>query len=283
MEKEKENVFDAVSQSQPAMRALHRKVRPAGTMEWAVRTVNCITGCAHNCRYCYGRGMAVRYGQVRHEEWVNQKVRWTDVRKKYSYKKGTVMFPSSHDITPPTLLPCMIVLCKLLEAGNRVLIVSKPHLVCIESICRAFQLYKDQILFRFTIGAMNNEILSYWEPNAPSYEERKEALRHAFEKGYQTSVSVEPMLDSDHIEPLVGDLDPFVTNAIWIGIMNHLRNIKVEGEIEMAALERIKEGQSRDRIIPIHEALKGNPKIKWKSHIKLIVDIPLSKEAGQDM
>ena len=27
-----------------------------GTKDWAARTINCCTGCANNCRYCYAKG-----------------------------------------------------------------------------------------------------------------------------------------------------------------------------------------------------------------------------------
>ena len=256
--------------------------KPGGTQEWAVRSVNCCSGCSHDCRYCYAREMAVRYGQLKPEQWKEEKIRWKDVRKKYGRIDGTVMFPSSHDITPHNLLACLIVLRKLLETGNRVLIVSKPHLECIETICRAFEEHKAQILFRFTIGAMDNQILSFWEPNAPSYDERKEALKHAFQKGFETSVSAEPMLDSGHIEDLVNDLMPFVTNAIWIGLMNHLKGITVEDEAVKSALQKIRDGQSKERIMAIYQRLRGNAKIKWKSHIKKIVGIPLAEKAGMD-
>jgi len=227
--------------------------------------------------------MAVRYRQVKPEQWKEENIRWKDVRKKYGHIDGTVMFPSSHDITPHNLLACLIVLRKLLEAENRILIVSKPHLECIAAICRAFEDRKEQILFRFTIGAMDNQVLSLWETNAPSYEERKEALKHAYQKGFETSVSAEPMLDSDHIDDLVDDLMPFVTNAIWIGLMNHLKGITAEDEAVKLALQKIREGQSEDRIMAIYQRLTGRAKIKWKSHIKKIVGIPLAEKAGMDI
>jgi hypothetical protein len=44
------------------------------------------------------------------------------------------MFPSSHDILPEILDNYLIVLKKLLKAGNSVLIVSKPWPFCIEKI-----------------------------------------------------------------------------------------------------------------------------------------------------
>jgi len=256
--------------------------KSSGTREWAVRSVNCCSGCSHDCRYCYARDMAVRYRQLKPEQWKEERIRWKDVTKRYGHIEGQLMFPSSHDITPHNLLACLIVLRRLLEAGNRVLIVSKPHLECIKAICRAFEEHKEQMLFRFTIGAMDNGILSFWEPNAPSYEERKKALMHAFLHGFETSVSAEPMLDSNHIVDLVGDLMPYATDAIWIGLMNHLKRITVEEEAGKQELQRIREGQTDDRIMGIYQRLRGNPHIKWKSHIKKIVGIPLAEKAGMD-
>jgi len=256
--------------------------KSSGTREWAVKSVNCCSGCSHDCRYCYARDMAVRYRQLKPEQWKEERIRWKDVTKRYGHVEGQVMFPSSHDITPHNLLACLIVLRKLLEAGNRVLIVSKPHLECMRAICRAFKEHKEQILFRFTIGAMDNGILSFWEPNAPSYEERKEALKHAFKEGFETSVSAEPMLDPDHIVDLVGDLMPYVTDGIWIGVMNHLKRITVEDEEGKLALRKIRDGQTEDKITAIYRRLRGNPHIKWKSHIKKIVGIPLAEKAGMD-
>jgi DNA repair photolyase len=274
--KRQENITEVLEATGP------KGPKSSGTREWAVRSVNCCSGCSHDCRYCYAREMAVRYRQLTPDQWKEERIRWNDVRKKYGRIEGTAMFPSSHDITPHNLLACLIVLRKLLEAGNRVLIVSKPHLECIEAICRAFKEYKAQILFRFTIGAMDNQILSLWEPNAPSYEERREALKHAFLKGFETSVSAEPMLDSDHIDDLTNDLMPFVTNAIWIGLMNHLKGVRSEDEPAKVALQKIREGQSEARIVEIYQRLRGNAKIKWKSHIKRIVGLPLAEKPGLD-
>jgi DNA repair photolyase len=257
--------------------------KPSGTQEWSIRSVNCCTGCSHDCLYCYARSMAVRFHQLESGQWKDENIRWRDVRKGYKYKEGTTMFPSSHDITPNNLFACLIVLRKLLRTGNRVLIVSKPHVECIRAICRIFTAYRDQILFRFTIGSLDDEILSIWEPNAPGYEERKDALKCAFDRGYETSVSVEPMLDSDHILELVKDLLPFVTNALWIGMMNHTRSIRVGNETIAKELERIVEGQSDEKILAIYDKLKSNPKIRWKSHIKKVVGIPLAEKPGMDI
>ena len=256
--------------------------KTSGTREWAVKTVNCCTGCSHDCRYCFARSMALRFRQLSPEEWKNERVRWKDVEKDYGHYDGMVMFPSSHDITPTNFQACFTVLKKLLEAANRVLVVSKPHLECIARICEDLSQYRGPLLFRFTIGACDNEILSFWEPNAPRYEERKAALKYAFERGYATSVSTEPMLDSDHIEDLVNELLPFVTDAIWIGTMNHLQRIEIDNETVEKAIKRIRAGQTEERIKAIYERLKGNHKIKWKAEIKKIVGLPQAEKPGMD-
>jgi DNA repair photolyase len=174
-----------------------------GTKEWAVANVNCLIGCSNGCRYCYGKSMARRFGRVSPDaEWIKPRLRVEEVGRKRYLKSGTIMFPTTHDITPEFLEPCITVLKKLLEAGNRVLVVSKPHLACIERICKEFSQYKDRILFRFTIGAFDNDLLAFWEPGAPTFDERLACLKLAYDCGFQTNVSVEPMLDSPNVVAL---------------------------------------------------------------------------------
>lgn len=264
-------------------RSIRKRVKIPGTQEWAVKTVNCCTGCSHDCRYCYAKNIAVRFRRVKREEWKNEQIRWRDVFKNYRKIDGTIMFPSSHDITPNNVFACLEVLQSLLEVGNRVLIVSKPHRECIVRLCDRFSEFKDQILFRFTIGAYDDEILRFWEPGAPGYEERKSSLKYAFDEGFETSLSIEPMLDSENIEDLVYDLMPYVTDAIWIGTMNYLHNVVVDDERVEQELNRIRNGQTDERIWEIYRALRGHDKIKWKSHIKKIVGIPLAKKNGMDV
>ena len=255
-----------------------------GTQEWSVKTVNCCTGCSHDCRYCYAKGMAVRFKQVTESQWPLERIRPDDVIKRHKYYGGQVMFPSSHDITPNNLDACLTVLGNMLAAGNKVLVVSKPHLKCIMAICGRFKEFKEKILFRFTIGAYDDRILSFWEPNAPVYSERKKSLIHAYESGFQTSVSVEPMLDAPNIDTLIGDLLPYMTNAIWIGKMNHLGRFEKNADLIMVrAIEKIRSEQNDSAIKSIYSRLRDNPMIKWKKEIKKVVGIPLSGRNGMDM
>jgi len=260
-----------------------KSTRVSGTKEWSKHSVNCISGCAHNCRYCYARSMAHRFGRISsHNEWVNMQVRPIEVNRPRHKLDGRVMCPTTHDITPETLAPCKVVLKKLLVAGNDVLIVSKPHLTCIEAICRAFKQYSKQILFRFTIGARNNDLLSYWEPGAPPYEERLACLRLAYEEGYATSVSCEPLLDVKDVVGLCKDLAQYVTDSIWIGKMNKVDTRVVPNTADIQK-ERIKKYQTKEYVFWVYEQLKNNPLIKWKESYKEVLGIALASRSGLDL
>ena len=256
-----------------------------GTGEWARRTANAVEGCSHDCRYCYAKSMAVRFGRKSVSSWSNEIPRLKLVKDACRGVSCRVMFPSTHDITPTSLSVCMEAMDMLLAHGHSLLVVSKPHLECIESLCGRFHRFKERILFRFTIGSADNSVLGFWEPHAPSYEERVLSLIHAYEKGFQTSVSCEPMLD-DHIETVVIDVLPFVTDAVWIGKVNQLRaRLKINGadpETLCRGAELIR-SQGDDRIRDLYLRFKDNPMIKWKESIKKVVGLEVPQQAGLDI
>jgi DNA repair photolyase len=228
--------------------------------------------------------MAARFKRVNPNEWHIEHIRPHDVYKGHKKYDGQVMFPSSHDITPNNLEACLTVLYNLLNSGNHVLIVSKPHLECIKAICEEFWAFRDLILFRFTIGAQDDELLSFWEQNAPDYGERKASLQYAFSKGFATSVSVEPMLDSANIDALISDLSPCVTHSIWLGTMNHLGRLEKHADAAlMEAIRRIRQGQTDDILRSIYRRYKDNPLIRWKKEIKKVVGIPVPTQNGLDI
>ena len=257
----------------------------SGTREWAVKSVNCISGCSNGCRYCYGKAMARRFRRVLSDaEWIKPKLKPKEVNRKRHKMPGTVMFPTTHDITPEFLEPCLVVLKNLLEADNKVLVVSKPQLECIQRICQDFAAYKDHILFRFTIGAFDNALLAFWEPGAPTFEERLACLELAYRKGFKTSVSSEPMLDTPNVVALFHKLTPFVTDSIWLGKLNRIRNCVENKSPEVeAAIQRIEKNQTGDRIRAIYQSLKGEPLVRWKESVKKVIGLKLADEAGMDV
>lgn len=250
------------------------KVPPTfGVGEWAGYSYNCGIGCSHNCRYCYARSFFVKNKLIEsNDDWTVEQPRPNKIDITYKVDKR-VMFPSTHDITPAYLDTYCQTLSNILEAGNDVLLVSKPHTECIEHICAEFAAFRGQMEFRFTIGSIDPEVTAFWEPGAPSPEERIQCLQHATDLGYQTSVSMEPMLEGKDSAILTfHELAPITTGTIWIGMMNDLdaRVIADNKEIQ-EAVTKIKQLQSREEIILLHGMLNHEPKVRWKDSIKQIM------------
>lgn len=270
-----------------------RDQRPTGTREWASSSVNCMDGCSHDCRYCYARA---KKGQKTGYAW--NPLLWTQeeviprlANMNFGLRQGTVMFPTTHDITPENKQYTFPVLERLLRAGNKVLIVSKPHLEVIQELCLGILVpYRDKVLFRFTIGSSSDDTLVLWEPRAPLFEERKAALAFAHGAGFATSVSMEPMLDTteDGIVGTFKALEPFVTDCIWLGKLNKASERLVANGFGddvtlMAVMADLVESQSDARIRTLYDRMKDEPKVKWKESIKQVVGIESPDEIGLDV
>ena len=263
------------------------KIKPVtGTKEWAMHNKAFITGCEHDCLYCYSKAMAIRFKRNTIDNWKEEVIREKDFYNNSKKLDGKIFFPSSHDISPRNLEYSIIFLKKLLQSGNEVLVVTKPHLECIQRICSETTDYKNQILFRFTIGSIDSNILKFWEPGAPDFSERLSSLIYAFNNGFATSISSEPMLDNN-IEELVEKIIPFVTDAIWIGKVNRLNSClamnAIENPIITKAAQNLIALSNDSRIKQIYAEYENNPKIKWKDSIKKVVGIPLQTQKGLDV
>ena len=252
---------------------INKELSSTGVGEWAGYTCNIGSGCSHGCRYCYAEKMAVRFGRVVDSDaWQEETLREVSTGgcKKYD---STIMFPTTHDITPAYLPAYRVHLYNLLEAGNNVLLVSKPHMESIQTICSEFSSYRDNMMFRFTIGGLDAEVMSHWEPGAPLFEERLQCLKHAFEQGYTTSVSAEPMLGGrDEAVKLYHLLEPYITKEIWFGKMNNIGGFRASTDSEVARhAKELLALQSNDEIMELVGSLNGLPKVQWKDSIKEII------------
>ncbi|MDG7000171.1 MAG: hypothetical protein JRN15_13785 [Nitrososphaerota archaeon] len=256
-----------------------------GTKEWAAKNANIITGCIHNCSYCYARASAARFKRVAPGEWHKEVIRSEAGKKRYKKYDKPVMYPTAHDISVKNLDASITEIRNILKPGNLVLIVSKPHLVCIKKICEEFKEQKDNILFRFSIGSADDKVLKFWEEFAPKFSERLESLKWAHKEGFSTSVSCEPMLDNQ-IERVVSAVHPYVTDKIWLGKANHfpsnLQHNKCDDKAHVNATKRLKEWQSNENIKKLYEQYKGDMKIAWKESIKKVVGVKLSAEQQED-
>ena len=257
-----------------------------GVGEWAKHTVNWQVGCGNRCRYCFSSCNSIRFKRTTPTSWGQPVINQKAVAKNYRKLTGRIMVPTSFDIVPGNLLESLVVLSKLLRAGNELLIVSKPNLACIQAICADLRDHKEQILFRFTIGSADDKILKYWEPGAPSFKERLASLKWAFEAGFSTSVSCEPMLDK-RVDEVVRATKPYVTDAIWLGRVNRLRQtlaINCPGDAEaMRQADQLLAEQTDDYLRELYRRYKADPKIKYKDSIKEAAGLERPTEAGLDV
>jgi hypothetical protein len=198
-------------------------------------------------------------------------------------KRKVFMAFSTHDIYPETVAAATSVFEKMMLAGHCVLVVSKPNLFCIKYICEKLALYTQPrkmdpisnatairrttgyLQFRFTIGTDDAKIMSAWEPFAPKLEERLECLKYAYDHGFITSISMEPLLSEPY--KLIEIVAPYVRDSIWIGEMN-FTHIPSRLDIEDTVLDETR--KQSDKIINIVTTLrksKYTSLIHWKESV----------------
>ena len=249
--------------------------RAFGTHQWADQTINIIRGCKCDCLGCFAADRAYRFKEVAPGQWKIETLNERAFNAKVSKGHTLTMFPSTHNISPEFLGPSMVKIQQILDSGSDILIVLKPYQKVVESICSRFEADKDRIIFRFTIGSTDDAVLKFWEPGAPSYEERKACLKYAYERGFETSVSVEPWWGGD-IDSLITELRPFVTDSIWIGKMNRGKaRMKNNGhwnpQTEAKYNELMSIWYADDNIMAIYNRYNGDPLIRWKESIAKVV------------
>ena len=245
----------------------------SGTKEWAEVTENCCRGCANDCRYCYAAHNAIRFGQRVRGDWSREELTKRAEITSYPARDGVVMFPSSHDITPFNLEAVTRVARLILEKGNQLLLVTKPRLECMRALLEELAPWKDQVLWRFTIGSMNSATTSYWEPGAPDPQERLCCLQVAALEGWRTSVSIEPMLAGvDSTMRVVAAVRDWVTDSIWIGKMNKARlRVDRSDPADADAVANVERLQCDEQVLRLVGMLDGDPLIRWKDSINNVI------------
>ena len=247
-----------------------------GTRQWADQTINIIRGCNCGCLGCFAAARAHRFKEVELGKWPTEVLNERAFNAKVPKGHKLTMFPSTHNISPEFLEPCAEKIQQILDSGSDVLIVLKPWESVVTALCARFDSFKDRIIYRFTIGSLDNNVLKFWEPGAPSYEERLRCLQYAFEHGFETSVSCEPCWGGD-VDRLISELRPYVTDSIWIGKMNKGRSrMKFNGywNPETAAeYNKLMDWYSDENMIALYNRYKEDPIIRWKESIAKVVGI----------
>lgn len=255
-----------------------------GAREWSDASFNFCSGCINGCKGCWASKLAENRGQVERCQWADMNIKPYDIPTmagKIEYWKrqtvskvcdGWLMFPSTHDIFSENIDIYLVILKKLVQAGQQVLVVTKSRKDCMSRLLEEVAEYRELIDIRITIDAKNNDILRYWNGNAPLFEERFECLKMAYEKGFTTSISMEPNLDSANTVTLVRELKPYVRGSIWIGKLDFKYVPPAVTPMDEAMYQAVREGQTDEKVREIFAALKDDPQIWWKeSYRKVIV------------
>lgn len=257
-----------------------------GTKEWSDATKNIDSGCRNGCRYCWAAYNAIhRFKRVENvEKWTHP----THTKEEFIKPKkinGILMFPSTHDICPENVDRCIAYLTGHLAIGNKVLIVTKPHVKVVEKMCEWLKQWKDQIVWRFTIGTLNEESRLFWEPGSTTIAERELAIQLASRLGFKTSISAEPYYDISILD-LPARFMPYITNNIWIGKMNHVES-RVVWKLGNAQdihsdywKDRMFEVSSDEFVRKIYNKFKDDPRIKWKDSIRKVMMLPGEDEVA---
>ena len=248
----------------------------SGTREWSEFSFNIGRGCSNGCLYCYARADALRFGQIKSTaEWTSETLTKNARLSSYPKKNGVIMFPTTHDITPFYLPDFLRVAHSLLDKGNRLLITSKCSTVAMRLMAAAFLQYKELVLFRVTIGSLDEGDCAFWEPGAPLAAERIEALRIAREAGYETSVAIEPMLAGWHETiQVIREVYPLVSETIWVGKMNRIRSRVNASSPDVAAeIAGIEVLQCDGQIIRLVADVErfGMYKVRWKESVRQVI------------
>lgn len=244
-----------------------------GAGEWCPFRCNIGEHCSCGCVYCYAKKMAERYNRISNpEEWLAERVRKVSTAKCKKYS-GWIMAPTSHDLSEYYIPAFRCHLYNILRVGNRVVIVTKPRRSSIVAICSEFSSFRDQIIFRFTIGGLDEEALRIWEPGATALSERLWCLKYAFEQGFRTSISSEPMLvNCEEAEKFYYSVEPLVTEDIWFGKMGGVGGFITHHDPEVAKrAAELKRVYSDNSIMRFVERMAGLPKVAWKDSIKEVI------------
>jgi len=249
-----------------------------GTKEWAEQGRNIGSGCSNDCIYCYARFNAcVRWRTKPPEKWTEESIVDSWLEKEQPKINGVIMFPTQHDITPHYLDASLYLIKRILDAGNNILIVSKPQMECIVNVVKVLLEYPpEQSMVRFSIGSLDPEIMKFWERGASTPRERIECLEHAHRHGINTSVSAEPLLPTSESYAETGRrlydaLLPHISNDIWFGRLNHPTQRIIDKDKYADEIKRLQNFQSMYACLEFYDTAKHLPKIKWKDSITNLV------------
>ncbi len=190
-------------------------------------SLNCYTGCAHGCAYCYARYMQRFHPHA--EPWgefVDVKVNAVEVLKRQLRRAepGDVFVSSACDAWQPiearyglTRRCCEL----LLERGFQVNVLTKSALVLRD--LDVFAGHEAQI--GTTITTLDERLRRLWEPGAAAIDQRFHVIEEARRAGLPTSIMFGPLLPwlsdgESSIETMLRRARELDVGRIWVDALN---------------------------------------------------------------
>ena len=190
-------------------------------------SLNCYTGCAHGCAYCYARYMQRFHPHA--EPWgefVDVKVNAVEVLKRQLRRAepGDVFVSSACDAWQPVEARYGLTrrCCELLvERGFQVNVLTKSALVL-----RDLDVFAGRTArIGTTITTLDERLQRLWEPQASAIDARFHVIEEARRAGLSTSIMFGPLLpglsdDEASIEAMLQRARALGIDRIWVDALN---------------------------------------------------------------
>lgn len=132
-----------------------------------------------------------------HKGHVMKKILFMD----HSEKHQKILFQKVHE--------------ELDENDSEMLLVLKPNLQIMMTLCEKLEIYKGRLVFVIQINSINTSILKLVDPYSPYSIDRLSSLKFAFENGFRTAIEAIPLFDNGIFE-LIKKVKEFVTDFIHV-------------------------------------------------------------------
>jgi DNA repair photolyase len=190
-------------------------------LEYSLLAANLFSGCSHGCIYCYARKMAAQFG-TDFDKPIAKKNALAELEKdarKYAGTNKRVLLCFSCDPYMPEDIELNITrqALKILRQFNvSYQLLTKGGM----RAARDFDLYGPNDAFASTLTFIDEKQSLKHEPGAAIPAERIEAIRLAHDRGIETWVSLEPVLDAEQSLEIIRATHEF-TDLYKIGKLNH--------------------------------------------------------------
>lgn len=195
--------------------------------EYSEMALNIYKGCPHGCVYCYAPSCLQRTKEDFHSTFAPRKdivnlVQKDLIEMKEAKDKRAVLLCFTCDPYPGEYNDNIYTqqVLELFKAYNQPFqLLTKGGM----KAARDFHLYKKSDSYAATLTLLDESASLKWEPDAPLPLDRIASLRKAKEKGINTWVSFEPVIDPEQVYAMYELTKDFV-DLYKIGKLNHYKN-----------------------------------------------------------